>query len=75
MATGPLQKVPVNEPPRWLSWLSLADAEARLGRSVADSRLVGGTLAVANGLHDRLRGWIQGSAVARHAALTRSVVE
>lgn len=67
MATGPLQKVPVNEPPRWLSWLSLADAEARLGRSVADSRLVGGSLAVAHGLHDRLRGWIEGSHFARHA--------
>lgn len=67
MATGPLQKVPVNEPPRWLSWLSLADAETRLGRSVADSRLVGGTLSVAHGLHDRLRGWIEGSAFARHA--------
>lgn len=67
MATGPLQKVPLQNPPRWLSWLSLADAEGKLGRSVADSRLVSGALATTNWLHDRLRGWIAGSFFARHA--------
>ncbi|MFN3430704.1 MAG: O-antigen ligase family protein [Candidatus Sericytochromatia bacterium] len=67
MATGPLQKVPAQEPPRWLAKLSLADAEPRWGSSVADSKLVGGALAVANGLHDRLRGWIDGSFFARYA--------
>jgi putative inorganic carbon (HCO3(-)) transporter len=65
MGTAPLASG--HEPPRWLAKLSLADGEPALGQAVANSKLVGGALAAANGLHDRLRGWIQGSVAARYS--------
>lgn len=63
MGTAPLQ----HTPPGWLAKLSLADSEPKLGTVVGESRLVGGALGVAHALHDRLRGWIQGSLAARYS--------
>lgn len=66
MSTGEFREP---APRGFLARVGLATSEDRLGRALGESRLIGGTLALSHKLHDALRGWIQGSAFAKHGEL------
>ena len=66
MTTGEIREP---TPRNLLTRLGLATAEESLGRALGESRLIGGALTLSHKLHDRLRGWIQGSEFARHGEL------
>ena len=63
MGTGEIRPA---APPSALGRLGLAASDDRLGRALGESRLIGWALGTSHRLHDMLRGWIQGSALARH---------